>query len=305
MRPRTSIRVVGLAVLASCLLFAPAVQARTKRVVCGLSSTFGIGTTEPTPIELNTPPEAAVLSSFAVLRRAATPGDQIPALSSAGEQLDDALTGYYPAYVRLLRQLPNGVRYYLVPGLLKSRTIPPADCLPKFLRGKRGEMVALQRKRASELGYCIAVVGGSSLGEECGLFDELATTARAFAAGLLANSMIELVPDGVATVRATFSSAVENEPVSENAYLFSPPAALIQREKELLKRLLSGTLNKHLSKTQRSRAERRTSRLLGAAVKAIEPSKLEWLNAAGGVVQTLRPPTKQVELVSLLVGFAL
>ena len=93
---------------------------------------FGAPTAPPK--ELSTPLEAKVLSSFAVFRRSARPGDELSRLKPEGTYLNRELgklyelSGYYPAYVRHL--VLGGRHYFVIPAYGRSEAVVPAHCLP-------------------------------------------------------------------------------------------------------------------------------------------------------------------------------
>jgi hypothetical protein len=83
------------------------------------------------PKQLSAPLDAAILSSFAIFRRLALPGDELSGLKPGGDGLDRELSkvyelsGYYPAYVRQLTRLPDGRRYFGDPGVRAVRSGRP------------------------------------------------------------------------------------------------------------------------------------------------------------------------------------
>lgn len=254
---------------------------------------------EEIPTELLSTLEAPVLSTFAVFRRAALPSDQIPALSPVGENLDSELASYYPAYVRELKALPSGERYYVVPGFRRLQDVPPARCLPPNLRAERPKLVEEAHKAASELVYCIAQVGGSNGlggGGGCESFAEVEKSSRVFAGGLLRSSIMELVPDGVASVRITYAHLVPMlAPVSENAYLVTVPKSATTNAERFLARILkSEPKGKHLTKKQKAKQEAKALNTfinaLAQVALASAPEKLEWLDSSGAVMRTIDRP---------------
>jgi len=244
---------------------------------------------------LTTPLEEGILSKFAVLRRAFAPGDVAPALSPLSGELDSELSGYYAGDVRALRVLPNGTRFYLVPGLVKPQQIPPVRCLPPSQRHKRAKLVEEQSKRALQPVYCIGQVGGHETGSssDCVAFDEIEHSSRPFVAGLNEEATAELVPDGVATVRISYASAAAIlATVSENAYVFAPPSALLNAAKRTLEKATrSITVDSHRNAAQRKRAASKLAALLNAALAKVEPTKVEWLDGSGRSIRAIpRPP---------------
>ena len=134
MRGNRSIR-IGVLVCAACFASALAPQAalaaRSPNVAIPPSclNGFSLGGEGRTLAELPGAPEAAVLNSFAVLRRAAVPSDQPPPLNSLDQEFGFELAGYYPGEVRRLIALPDGRSFYLVVGLPRVVSLPPARCL--------------------------------------------------------------------------------------------------------------------------------------------------------------------------------
>ncbi len=265
----------------------------TTKTECAIAELVQLFGSETQPAELTAPLEEAILAQFAVLRRASVPGDLAPALSPLSGELDSELSGYYAGDVRGLRVLANGTRFYLVPGLVKPSPIPPARCLPGSERHKRARLVEEQSKRALQPVYCIGQVGGRETGSasDCVAFDEIEHSSRPFVAGLNEEPTAELVPDGVASVRISYSSAPAIvAAVSENAYVFAPPAAIVSAAKRTLAKLTKLITAKQRDAAQRKRAARRFTRELEAVLTKVEPTKVEWLDAAGGLVRATPRP---------------
>ncbi len=291
-------RAVIVAIL-SCLVglacAAPASAKTSTKTECAIAELVELFGSETTPAELTAPLEEGIVTKFAVLRRASVPGDLAPALSPLSGELDSELSGYYAAEVRGLRVLPNGTRFYLVPGLVKPLQIPPARCLPAAERHKRAHLVEEQSKRALQPVYCIGQVGGreTESSSDCVAFDEIEHSSRPFVAGLNEEPTAELVPDGVASVRISYPSAPAIlAAVSENAYVFAPPTALVSEAKRVLKKIVQGLTGKSPRTTaQRKREARRLERQLEAVLVKVEPTKVEWLDAAGGLVRSTPRPS--------------
>ncbi|MGH2865274.1 MAG: hypothetical protein ACRDJX_08505 [Solirubrobacteraceae bacterium] len=99
--------------------------------------------------------------------------------------------------------------------------------------------------------------------------------------------IVELVPDGVASVRIAYRGTPPVVvPVSENAFWFTPPPPAPRVAAEL-KRLEPDVVATHLSRAQR----RRFTLQWEEAVQETEPTKIEWLDNAGGLARTISPPT--------------
>lgn len=294
---------VGLMLLA----VAPSALANNAGSRCrasGLRSLQG----ERAPVELKGALEQTTLSSFAVFRRAALPGDQIPALSNVGNQLDFQLASYYPAYIRQVAALPSGARYFVVPGFERAVSIPPAHCLPKSLRSRRGKLVEEQRKRVSEPVYCVARVdgGGASGGAQCEPFARIDDAQRVFESSFLRAPTVGLVPDGVTSVRIDYrTGAPIVASVRENAFAFSAPAALTRVFEQATKKLFASlppAKAKHLTKAQRRRATEAFEKRFEAALAEAQPTKVEWLDGEVLVHAVARPTAKGRRLVVLSSG---
>jgi hypothetical protein len=244
--------------------------------------------------ELSTPLEATILSSFAIFRRSALPSDALSGLKPDGDGIDRELSkvyelsGYDPSYVRQLTRLPDGRRYFVIPAYGRSEAVLPAHCLPAGERERR-VLVEEQHRRLVEPVECIIEVGGSEneppLG--CEPFAAIDEAGRVFQPHLYKELMVELVPDGVASVRIAYR---ETPPivvsVSENAFWFTPPPATPRVAAEL-KRLEPEVVATHLTRAQR----RRFTLQWDEAVHETEPTKIEWLDNAGGLVRAISPPT--------------
>jgi hypothetical protein len=274
-------------------------KAPTRSDPCDLSTGTGSPASngEALPLELSSPFEAAILERFGVLRRAALPSDRFPALSPVGIQLDSQLVSFFPAYVRQVKTTPKGGRYFLIPGFARAHVIPPVNCLPASLRRDRPELVEQEQKLASEPVYCIVDVGHEGAGSECGWFAQIEESPLLFAPSLSNEEpIVELVPDGVASVRATYRiGAPVVAKTAENVYTLVASRAVLRRERRLAQEIASRTEHEE-HEDHHSRAEQR--RLSEAALKAIEkvaaeatPVKLEWLGSAGEVVRSIAPPS--------------
>ncbi len=118
-------------------------------------------------------------------------------------------------------------------------------------------MIEEDRKSAAEVVFCIAQVGGATgLGrkKECEPFADIAKSARAFQTGLSPSQTVELVPDGVASVRVTYAHlAPAMLAVSENSYLLAPPKSVVRAAERLFT---------HLAKNLKSRKSRNTKQQL-------------------------------------------
>jgi hypothetical protein len=245
------------------------------------------------PVELAGAPEPAALSRFGALRRPAGPADQLPPLNRIGSRLGLELASYYPAYIRQLVKVPNGSRYFLIPGLKRVPDLPPAQCLPKQLRHLR--------QPQPEPVYCVAGVGSDvrqlpRFG--CQTLAEIETGGDLAEPYYSSSFQVDLVPDGVTTVRLVYrGGTVITAPVSENAFMFTPPRPPIARARAALKRLErtfeleGGHKSKHrrLTKRQRQRRARAAIKLLDRVLGELPPKQVQWLDAGGHVLRSFRP----------------
>ncbi len=245
----------------------------------------------PLPKELSTRLDATILSSFTIFRRPALPSDGLSVLKPGGEGLDRELSkvyelsGYYPAYVRQLTKLPDGQRYFVIPAYGRSEMVPPAHCLPS---GKRRVLVEEQHRRLVEPVDCIIELGGSENAPPLGCepFAAIDEAGRVFRPTLTKELTIELVPDGVTSVRIAYRETPPIiVPVSENAFWFTPPPPIPRVEAEL-KRLEPSILATHLTTAQR----RRITLQWNKTVHETEPTKIEWLNNTGGLIRAINAP---------------
>jgi len=247
----------------------------------------------PLPKELSTPLEGTTLSSFAMFRRPALPSDEPPGLNPAdgglGRELykDYELSSYYPAYVRQLTGLPGNRRYFVIPAFGRPEAVPPAHC---FRGGERRELVEQEHRRSVEPVYCIIEVGGNGNAPTpgCEPFAAIDEGGRVFQSeSVIRQPTVELVPDGVASVRIAYREAsMTVVPVSENAFLFTPPPLAPHVATEL-KRLEPKLFAPHLTLAQR----RRVTLKWNQTVNETGPTKIEWLDSAGGLVRALSRPT--------------
>jgi hypothetical protein len=252
---------------------------------------------EELSVELPSPLEAAILSRFSIFRRTALASDQLPLLSPAGVELAAQLVSFYPGYVRQVKVLPDGARYFVVPGFARPHGIPPAGCMPAALRGDRPELVEQEQKLAAAPVYCIIEVGHQNLGGKCESFVEVEESPRVFETGLLEDEpIVELVPDGVASVRATYRAGPPIlATVAENVYTLTQPSAVRLRGNRILGKLKRRVdrleRDRRLSKAERRRSLEAVLKVVGKVIDEAAPRRLEWLDAAGGVVRSIAPPS--------------
>jgi hypothetical protein len=249
------------------------------------------------PKELSTPLEATILSSFAIFRRGALPSEELPGVSPVGGGLDHVLSrdyelsGFYPAYLRQVRRLPDGRRYFVIPAFARPEAVPLARC---FRAGVRRRLVQQQHRRLTEPVYCIIEVGGSREAPVpgCEPFAQVAESFQAFhVSDFLGEPTIELVPDGIASVRIVYPSHVQVvASVSENAFLLTPPPTPRSRLDVYLRRLARKIgEGDRLPKAERERITRQYNK----AYTGTYPTRIEWLDSAGGLVRAISPPTAE------------
>jgi hypothetical protein len=248
------------------------------------------------PKQLSTPLDVTILSSFAIFRRPALQGDELSGLKPGGDELDRELSkvyelsGYYPAYVRQLTRLPDGRRYFMIPAYGRSEAVVPAHCLAGGVRERRA-LVEEQHRRLVEPVDCIIEVGGSENAppQGCEPFAAIGEAGRVFQPDLSKETIVELVPDGVASVRIAYRETPAIViAVSENVFLFTPPPPT-SRVKAELKRLEPAIVTTHLTTAQR----RRITLQWDKAVDETDPTRIEWLDSAGRLVRTLSPPAAE------------
>jgi hypothetical protein len=235
------------------------------------------------PRALESPPNESVTARFAVFRRSSRPSDDPPPSALVGGKLasqlsaDYELASYYPAFVRQLdAALPGGRDYYVLPGYAKPERVPAADCLGRH-GAERARLLEQQQRRLSEPIYCFieAPPGNEAVG--CEPFAAAGESRMVFlASDYLRKPLVELVPDGVASVRVTFpGSAPVLAPVRENAFAFVPPAT---------PSAVSAILARFGGKALREPKQ------WNEALAKTRPTGVEWLSSAGGVIRAIRRP---------------
>lgn len=277
---------------------------------CGSSSgkaTAGIGRVSPSCIppafkffgpqpsparSLATTLDGAILSRFAVFRRSALPSDEISGLKPGGGGLGRdlsrfyELSSYYPAYVRQLTRLADGRRYFVVPAYGRSESVPPAHCFPASVRRA---LVEEQRRRLVEPLDCIVAVEHNEVTAfgACEPFAAIDEGGRVFHSDSLSRQpVVELVPDGVASVRITYREAPAiTLSAIDNAFVFTPPP-LTPRIAVELKRLEPSVVGARVSRAQRDRSTVQWNKV----VNETNPTRLEWLDGAGRVVRAITAP---------------
>jgi hypothetical protein len=309
---RCALAPVALLVSVVVLMLAPAALAKTPKVSTSCEASSGsikalVEAAESVPAELSSPLEAGILSRFALLRRAALANDQIPALSPVGAEVDDQLVSYYPGYVRQVKVLPNGSRYFLIPGFVKPQSVPPAHCLPASERRERPKLVEQEHKLAAEPVYCIVGIGHGSPANECEPFAQVEQSPRVFAPTISEEPIVELIPDGVSSVRITYATGSPLVAgVNENEYSFATPEAVRARGEKHLKKVLRHLKHaKHATKAQQRRVLERFLAAFEKTLVEAEPRKVEWLGAGGAVLRTITPPAGKLVSVGKILGVSL
>ena len=249
----------------------------------------------PGPVAETSPLDPAVTSMFAVLRRPAGPEDQIPLFNPLSEAIGDQLRSYLPAYIRQLTRDSEGDRYFLIVGFEQSGPIPPAKCLPPDIRRHYAQFVAEAHRRETQPVYCIEDIGSHHSGyveSGCQPFASVQSGARLISTDESTSDVIELVPDGVATVRLIYlRGSVVTAPVSANTLSFTPPQRPIteaQRRLRPLRKEIAKQFRAH-HQTAFSQLVRRFTKLAAEIVRRLRPQTVEWIGAGGQVVRSFRP----------------
>lgn len=288
-----------------------AARSGTPRLVSCLPTSLRLfgGPRPAPPKSLTAPLDATILARFELFRRPALPGDTPPARGLAGGTLareltqDYTLASYYPAYVRELTVQSSGRRYYVIPAFGCREALPPAGCVSA---GARRELALQQRRRSVEPVVCIVEAGGEvDQPVGCEPFAAIDQYAEIFQSGdSYGDPIISLVPDGVASMRISYRArAPIVVPVSENAILFTPPPShRLTADQDLLSRLQVGEYCYRRSphahwqcrSTRRTKAQRlqytKTLADYRQVVAASDPTKVERLDASGGVILTISSP---------------
>jgi hypothetical protein len=254
----------------------------------------GLGNSNNSPVALSEPLDPAVTGSFAVLRRPSLPEDVLPPINPLGEDLGYQLRGYFPGEIRQLVKDAEGDRYFLIPGFERGYLVPPAQCLPKRERHLHAQLVADQRKRELEPVYCLEDMGPHRPrygGASCLPFSAIQSgQALADTAGSRTD-VLELAPDGVATVRLSYRSGdVLNAAVSNNVFTFTPPQKPI---KQAIKALRSLQPRREPSNGRQRSAEFKKLLAKGEALsKSLVPQTVQWIDASGRLIRSYSPPTR-------------
>ncbi len=290
-RASVSAPALALTLAAGAAVAQPAAAAK-EPAACRAASLLG-GASEQPAAELPGTLEAGVLGSFSVFARPEGAADQLPPVNTAGVSLEFRMSSYYPGEIRQLLALPDGRRFLVVPGFLRTFEVPPAICLPKALRKHRAELVEEEARRRTAPAYCIVELGSKRLlgSGECTLFSEAARSLGVFGAGPGSEAVVEVVPNGVSAVRVVYPHGPPVlATVHENAYLLEVPAAILRAQRKLERRLQRVHFPKHPSKAQQRALDRVLSRLFHAIEVQTEPVRVEWLAADGTTTKVTPRP---------------
>jgi hypothetical protein len=280
---------VAFAVLGVAVSGAAAKRAKVRHPCSNLVTPFSLATPAPT----SEPFDPSVVAMFAVLRRASGPDDVLPPINPLGEDLSYQLRSYYPAEIRQLAKDAEGERYFLVPGYPRVFPIPPERCLPKQVRHLHARLVAEQRQREIQPTFCIEDIGPHRrryAGANCLPVSAIQTGEALLGATASRSDVVELAPDGVATVRLSYRTGeVISAPVSAGVYSFTPPQAPIKQAIKALRPLRLG--GAHQSERQREKRARALFRRAEQLFLRLIPRTVQWLDAAGGTIRSFSPPS--------------
>jgi hypothetical protein len=283
----------ALLVAGSIAAFLPVTAAQAAKKHRARPCSFSVGPVSAGPTVESGALDPEITATYAILRRAPGPEDQLPPINPLGEDVQYQLRSYFPGYIRQVAVDPDGDRYFMVVGFEHGFGVPPARCLPPKLRRHRAQLVAEQHARERRLVYCIEDVGPHRPRYPeagCQPFAAIPTGENLTATASSRNEVTLLVPDGVATVRLLYRSrAVITAPVNNNAYSFTPPQRPIKRAMKRLRRLLQALNKGHLTSRQRSRALRELSKRSGHIFAQLPPRRVEWLGANGELVRGFQP----------------
>jgi len=287
----------GLLVVLALALAAPQAGATTTGCRGGLPGT----SSESPPVELPGSLEAPVLGSYALFRRPAQPADTLPPVNSTGGELEGELSGYYASEIRQVAALPDGRRFFVIPGLPRVLPTPPLSCFPKSLRKEIAKENEEALRRQSEPRYCVVETGSRRglSGNTCVAFADVAKSEQIFGLSLIGPATeVALVPDGVASVRIVGPGTRRvTIPVSENAYLYTAPNDLVAKQRQLLRSLLELNVPKNPTKAQRQRLRRRVERTVRTIVLKTEAGRIEWLGPGGALIRSIAQPRSFDQLV--------
>jgi hypothetical protein len=283
--------VLALGAAGACPAPSAGAGVRTRGACSHVIEAFGQQTL---PAASTGPFASTVTAMYGVLRRPGLPEDVPPPINPLAEDLGYRLRVYYPDEIRQLSRNADGERYFLLPAFERGYPLPPARCLPKRLRKFAAKLLAEQRKRETEPVYCIEEVGPRRPpypGAQCQPFAAIQTGERLAETASARSEVIELVPDGVATVRLLYrGGAVVTAAATSNSYSFTPPRKLIGEVRAQLKGLLKGA--SHLSAGRHAALVRSFLDRARALVAKLVPRRVEWLDAGGNTVRSFTPVSR-------------
>lgn len=277
-----------IAALGIAIAALPATAA-AKKHPCSESS---IGFGPQTPDIETGPLEASVTAMFAFLRRPAGAEDALPPLNPFDQDVGYQLRAYFPGEIRQIARDPDGERYFEIPGFERGITLPPARCLPAPLRKRRAQIVEEEHKREARPVYCIDELGPKrpTYPEgRCSAFAEIQTGASLIETAQSTTEVIEVAPDGVATVRLRYRNReVITAPVAGNVFDFTPPQRPIKKFKALQRKF-----EREIEKRGvHGRELEPLARRLQAARARLVPQTVEWLAGNGQQVRVLHPAVR-------------
>src|SRR5689334_2844682 len=237
-----------LALLLAGAIASDVALARTRKHSGASSCSLGLSSPLSRPTAETMPLDPAITSMFAVLRRPAGAEDQLPLFNPLNEDLGYQLRSYLPGYIRQLASDPDGERYFLIVGFERGFALPPAHCLPKVLRRHLTQLIAEQRERERQPVYCIEDVGPrrSQYGAACQPFATIQTEGSLIASAQSTSEVIDLVPDGVVSVRLHYRNGTTiTAPVANNEFGFTPPQGPIKKARARVRRLNRELINDH------------------------------------------------------------
>ena len=256
-----------------------------------ISSFLSLGSPPSSPRALASSPPTTILARFAIFRQR-----EPQAVSAAGGEVAtelakfEELSSYYPAYVRELSTPHQRGRYFVVPAFARPEPPPPIGCGSPRARRR---VIEGQRRSRYEPGLCIVALGeGRSEPEPgCEPSSQVYEDVRAFlASDFTENHAIELVPDGIAALRADYPSARPVVvPVRDNAFVLIPPPTPNSPVTARMRRLLPKLVGEHVTRSERDKA---TSDWNAIYVGTL-PTRMEWLDRDGHVVRVVGRPTAE------------
>ena len=151
-------------------------------------------------------------------------------------------------------------------------------------RVNRRTLAKQQRRRLAGPLYCLFGIGReTTFAPGCEPFAAIDDSERSFTASDFTRApVVELVPDGVADVRITYSGeAPLVVPAKENSFAFAPPPA---------PRGLDARLKRLLAEFGQRRSTAAVARW-DQALSRSDPAKIEWLSANGDLLRRIAAPS--------------